>query len=413
MNQYQKSCKELTSGVKSLYEKNFKGKVPLHLNKLTKPLLKKYPKNFFFRAIEIKSFTEKADKELDDCFPEDYFPDDNEKFIGDIYSFLNSNIKNYEKNDIIIQGIKVIIDNLNPNSLIKKYISLIDIIAKHFNDEDRILCDLLASNPFKYTELSFIVNANLNVSPLPKTAVEFYAINRYSTNIDNFSKYSKGIDDISKLREELLQKISQQDQKIFSQDQKIFSQDQTILLQNQTIDYLKEEVDQLKKESKETKNVLFNIQIRDVIKAFVNDLFWTLHEKNSLDNIDAVEKKLKKLAGNSRDGVEMVVNLLNNLKTLKGSGDDGGHHINNIGFSEDLLPEEIRNEYAKLKKNPNCGIKDCDCIALLLSIKEINDSLPEMTKKKYDLLVNLIQIPAKDWEHNQIKIGELLKSYQK
>ena len=392
MNQYQKSCKELTSGVKSLYEKNFKGKVPLHLNKLTKPLLKKYPKNFFFRAIEIKSFTEKADKELDDCFPEDYFPDDNEKFIGDIYSFLNSNIKNYEKNDIIIQGIKVIIDNLNPNSLIKKYISLIDIIAKHFNDEDRILCDLLASNPFKYTELSFIVNANLNVSPLPKTAVEFYAINRYSTNIDNFSKYSKGIDDISKLREELLQKISQQDQKILN---------------------LKEEVDQLKKESKKTKNVLFNIQIRDVIKAFVNDLFWTLHEKNSLDNIDDVEKKLKQLAGNSRDGVEMVVNLLKNLKTLKGSGDDGGHHINNIGFSEDLLPEEIRNEYAKLKKNPNCGIKDCDCIALLLSIKEINDSLPEMTKKKYDLLVNLIHIPAKDWEHNQIKIGNLLKSYQK
>ena len=392
MNQYQKSCKELTSGVKSLYEKNFKGKVPLHLNKLTKPLLKKYPKNFFFRAIEIKSFTEKADKELDDCFPEDYFPDDNEKFIGDIYSFLNSNIKNYEKNDIIIQGIKVIIGNLNPNSLIKKYISLIDIIAKHFNDENRILCDLLASNPFKYTDLRFIVNENLNVSPLPKTAVEFYSINKYSTNIDNFSKYSKGIDDISKLREELLQKISQQDQKILN---------------------LKEEVDQLKKESKETKNVLFNIQIRDVIKAFVNDLFWTLHEKNSLDNIDDVEKKLKQLAGNSRDGVEMVVNLLKNLKTLKGSGDDGGHHINNIGFSEDLLPEEIRNEYAKLKKNPNCGIKDCDCIALLLSIKEINDSLPEMTKKKYDLLVNLIQIPAKDWEHNQIKIGELLKSYQK
>ncbi len=145
----------------------------------------------------------------------------------------------------------------------------------------------------------------------------------------------------------------------------------------------------------------------------MNDLFWTLHEKNSLDNIDDVEKKLKQLAGNSRDGVEMVVNLLKNLKTLKGSGDDGGHHINNIGFSEDLLPEEIRNEYAKLKKNPNCGIKDCDCIALLLSIKEINDSLPEMTKKKYDLLVNLIHIPAKDWEHNQIKIGNLLKSYQK
>ena len=392
MSEYQKICKELSSRVKSLYEKTFtgKGKVPSRLNKLSKTLLKKYPNNFFFRAIEIKSFIEEADKELDDCFPGDFFPNDNEKFSGDIYSFLNSNIKNFENNDIIIQGIKVIIGNLKPDSYIKKYISLIDIIAKHFNDEDRILCDLLASNPFKYTELSFIVNANLNVSPLPKTAVEFYAINRYSTNIDNFSKYSKGIDDISKLREELLQKISQQDQKILN---------------------LKEEVDQLKKESKETKNVLFNIQIRDVIKAFVNDLFWTLHEKNSLDNIDDVEKKLKQLAGNSRDGVEMVVNLLKNLKTLKGSGDDGGHHINNIGFSEDLLPEEIRNEYAKLKKNPNCGIKNCDCIALLLSVKEINDSFPEVTKKKYDLLENLIKIPAKDWENNKKQIGKLLNSY--
>lgn len=393
MSEYQKICKELSSRVKSLYEKTFtgKGKVPSRLNKLSKTLLKKYPNNFFFRAIEIKSFIEEADKELDDCFPGDFFPNDNEKFSGDIYSFLNSNIKNFENNDIIIQGIKVIIGNLKPDSYIKKYISLIDIIAKHFNDENRILCDLLASNPFKYTELRFIVNENLNVSPLPKTAVEFYSINRYSTNIDKFSKHSKGIDDIAKLREELLQKISEQ---------------------NQAIDNLKLEVDQLKKESKDAKNVLFKIQIRDVIKAFVNDLFWTLNEqKKTLDNINDVETKLKQLAGNSNDGVEMVVNLLKNLKTLKDSGDDGGHHINNIGFSEDILPEEIRNEYAKLKKNPNCGIKNCDCIALILSVKEINDSFPEMTKKKYDLLENLIKIPAKDWENNKNQIGKLLNSY--
>ena len=383
MSEYQKICKELSSRVKSLYEKTFtgKGKVPSRLNKLSKTLLKKYPNNFFFRAIEIKSFIEEADKELDDCFPGDFFPNDNEKFSGDIYSFLNSNIKNFENNDIIIQGIKVIIGNLKPDSYIKKFISLIDIIAKHFNDENRILCDLLASNPFKYTELRFIVNENLNVSPLPKTAVEFYSINRYSTNIDNFSKYSKRIDDISKLREELLQKISEQ---------------------NQAIDNLKLEVDQLKKESKDAKNVLFKIQIRDVIKAFVNDLFWTLNEqKKTLDNINDVETKLKQLAGNSNAGVEMIVNLLKNLKTLKDSGDDGGHHINNIGFSEDILPEEIRNEYAKLKKNPNCGIKNCDCIALLLSVKEINDSFPEMTKKKYDLLENLIKIPAKGTIRNK------------
>ena len=196
----------------------------------------------------------------------------------------------------------------------------------------------------------------------------------------------------------MLQKINEQNQKIFSQ--------------SQAIDNLKLEVDQLKKESKDAKNVLFKIQIRDVIKAFVNYLFWTLNEqKKTLDNINDVEKKLEQLAGNSNAGVKMIVNLLKNLKTLKDSGDDGGHHINNIGFSEDILPEEIKNEYAKLKKNPNCGIKNCDCIALLLSVKEINDSFPEMTKKKYDLLENLIKIPAKDWENNKNQIGKLLNSY--
>ena len=87
------------------------------MNKLSKTLLKKYPNNFFFRAIEIKSFIEEADKELDDCFPGDFFPNDNEKFSGDIYSFLNSNIKNFENNDIIIKGIQAIIDNLNQNFL--------------------------------------------------------------------------------------------------------------------------------------------------------------------------------------------------------------------------------------------------------------------------------------------------------
>ena len=389
MSKYSKSRTQLSSWLKSLYPKYFSGKIPSRMNTLSKAFLTKFPNNLFFRSIEIKSFTEEPDKALDDCFPSNFFPSDNEDFISQIYSFLNINIQNFEKNEIIIKGIQAIIDNLKPDSLIKKYISLINIIAKNFDDENKILCDLLASNPFKYNELSLLVNNNLKLSLLPKTAVEFYSMSKYATNMDNFSKYSEN-DNLSKLREEFKQQINDQ---------------------NEIINNLIAKVDKFEKESKETKKVLFHIQSRDVLKAFLEYFFWTIQEKNTLEDIDSVKNKLKEIAGNTNIGVEMIVNLLKNLKTLKGSGDDGGHYVNNIGFSEEILPEEVKKEYDKLKKKANCGIEGCDCIALLLSIKEVNDSSPQVTKKRYDLLKNLIEMPVKDWENSKVKIKKLLNSY--
>jgi hypothetical protein len=206
--------------------------------------------------------------------------------------------------------------------------------------------------------------------------------------MDNFSKNSERIDNLSKLREEFLQKINEQ---------------------NQKINNLIEKVNQLEKETKETKKILSKIRYEN---AFMRNLFWTMEGNKTLNDINYVEDKLKFFAGNTNEGAEMIVNLLENLKTLMGSGDDEDHHLSDIGFNEELLPEEIRKKYVKLKKKANCGIKDCDCIALLLSIKEINDSSPQVTQKRYDLLKNLIEMPVKDWEHKKVEIKKLLNSYE-
>ena len=416
---YATSVNELLSCIKDLYKKNFEGKAPLNLHIHSKYFLSKYPKNFFFRTIEIKSYSEKADKDLNNCFPGNFFPDDNDAFKCQIYTFLKNNIVRFEDNDLIIKGIKGIINNLKPDSLVKKYTSLIDVIAKNFNEENMVLCELLASNPFKYKELVYLVDSNLNLSPLPKTAVEFYSLNQYSNNKNKFSGYLKD-DPISKLKDEFLKKFNEQDQKILSLNEKLSSEAQTISLLNeklsseaQTILSLKEEISQLKEDSKATKYALFQVQIRDVIKAFVNTFFWIIHFNKTIDDVSDVKEALIDITGAKNEGVEMILNMLENLKALKDSGDNEGHHVNNIGFDEKILPEEIKKKYSELKIEPNCGIKDCDCIALLLSIKEINDSFPEITKKKYDLLKKLFDIPVKDWTHNKLQVKNLLNSYEK
>ena len=113
-----------------MYETHFKNKknIPKTLNKLSKDFLVKFPNNVFFKAIEIKSFEEKADKDLDDCFPGEFFPDENDEFIYKILECLSQNINNFEKNDIIIKSLKNIINTLKSDSLIRKYVNLINII---------------------------------------------------------------------------------------------------------------------------------------------------------------------------------------------------------------------------------------------------------------------------------------------
>ena len=115
---------------------------------------------------------------------------------------------------------------------------------------------------------------------------------------------------------------------------------------------------------------------------------------------------------NENKGIEEILSMLKKLKDLKDLGNDDGHHIKNIGFDDSLLPSEIKIKYDKIKKADNCGIAKCDCVALLLCVKEVNDSSEELTKKKYELFKELVDLSVKDWENNKNFVKNLLNSYQ-
>ena len=82
---------KLLDETKSLYNSLLKGnkaKVPKTLNKLSKELVAKFPKSFLFKVIEIKSYEDVAEDELDNCFPGNFFPNENDTFRGIIYKFI-------------------------------------------------------------------------------------------------------------------------------------------------------------------------------------------------------------------------------------------------------------------------------------------------------------------------------------
>ena len=298
-------------------EKMGKKEAPNKLTTISKDLLAKYPKNIFVKIIEIKTFTKQPEKELDQCFPSNYFPEEYDAFKSKIYEFLSNNIKDFDNNTAIIQGITKIIDELAQNSFLKKYTNLINIIANNFDSENKFLCEILVTNPLKYKELLYLVDSNLKISPLPKDAQDFYALKNYSDNIKKFKD----------------------------------------------------------------------------------------------DHTEKVGELLINIAGDKNKGIEEVLSILKKLKGSKDLGNDEGHHIKNIGFDVSLLPSDIKDKYEKIKTKSNCGIKDCDCVALLLCVKEINDSSEELTKKKYKLLLELADLSVKDWESNKNVVKNLLNSY--
>ena len=386
-------------------EKMGKKEAPNKLTTISKDLLAKYPKNIFVKIIEIKTFTEQPEKELDQCFPSNYFPEENDAFKSKIYEFLSNNIKDFDNNTAIIQGITKIINELSQNSLLKKYTNLINIIANNFDSENKFLCEILVTNPLKYKELLYLVDSNLKISPLPKDAQDFYALKNYSDNFKKFTNYTQKNDDNENFKKEVLNRFKTYDQKIALLENEI------TLLKSQNTEQ-NSQIDKLKNELKSAKEALFRVQLRDVIKAFVKTLLWTLHiNKSKDDHTEKVGELLINIAGDKNKGIEEVLSILKKLKGSKDLGNDEGHHIKNIGFDVSLLPSDIKDKYEKIKTKSNCGINDCDCVALLLCVKEINDSSEELTKKKYKLLLELADLSVKDWESNKNVVKNLLNSY--
>jgi len=287
--------------LQKMYKQKFNDKIPSTLYKLSKNFLTKYPKNIFFKIIEIKTFKEKADEELDKCFPGDFFPLENENFKYKIYQFLFQNSSQYENNESIINGIEPIINGLKEDGLIKKYIKLIDSFAQKMDKQNFLICELLVSNPYKYTELIAHIVSNLHINPLPNEAYDFYSMCNYESNIKNFKEYNKNTN-IDDLRKEFLEKISQmnnklveQDKKLEEQDKKLVEQDKKLEEQDKKLVEQDKNISNLKQDLISIKDSLFNIQIRDIIKAFYKYLFLSLQVRKEEESIVKNVENAKKI----------------------------------------------------------------------------------------------------------------------
>jgi len=121
----------------------------------------------------------------------------------------------------------------------------------------------------------------------------------------------------------------------------------------------------------------------------------------------------EKTSDNNNSGVKVILDIIRNCKNTKLQGNNRGHYINNIGFDEKILPEDIRALYIKYKQKNNNLIKDCDSVALILSVNEINNASEdnEKTKKKYKLFNDIFSISKKSIDERKKKIKSLIINY--
>ena len=403
INQASNYKSSLFNGLKEIYikisgEKN-KERIPKTLLKLSNELLALSPNTFLFKTVEIKEFSQTPDKELTACFPENYFINEDNVLKKQIFEYLLGNLGNYNDNSLIVDGIKNIMDQIPANTFHKKYDKLIFPLTKNMNVEEGTLCRLLVTCPLKYKELTYQVISCLNSSPLPKKASDFYSIKNYTKNEKNL----KDSNSLQKVSKDEFQKLKDEFNK-------------AMRLQNDKIQKLEFDVSSLKKELKITKNSLFQNQVRDVIKEFIKQIKWSFHIYQKGDILDLIKPILKRITdGKSeekKEGAKKIIDLLEKLGKMKLAGDDKGHTLRNEGFKVDILPEDIHQRYDLYKKTESkCSILGCDCIALILAIKEINNSTQAVTQKKYNLFENIFNVPLKNKEHNFEKITKLLLSY--
>ena len=276
------------------------------------------------------------------------------------------------------------------------------------NEENQTIIDLLVTTPYRYNDLITYVYNSLGISPLPRKAADFYALANYKKNESNFKNFLNNKVPIEQIRNEFLQLIEKQDKKIYELQK-------NDLIKEKNIEDLEKEITSLKQNVNESKNSLFTIQLRDVIKAFISQIKLSLNIAKKGETIELIKSEINNLTEGKTDdekkGSKMIIELLEKLNSFKGVGDDLGHAINDIGFNEKLLPKNIKDKYFLFKRESNCQIENCDCLALILSVNDINDSNDEMTKKKYELIRSIINISWKDWENNKKNLINLLVSY--
>ena len=320
--------------------------------------------------------------------------------------------------------------------------------------ESATLCNLLVLFPSNYEELYSTINTKMNLADLPENPVYFYSTSRYNENILNFGENSekkKGPEKESLIGNELdklKQDNTNKDKEIIKLQSEIENiKDLIINMKNDlkmelgqkdiTINQLKTKINKL--ESDNIKNdeklaelktgiSLIEIKLQNIensllqiqLRAFIKEVKWSFGlQSEDLDKmIDELKNILDDMVGeqtskNKNSGVKVILDILRNCKNTKLQRNNRGHYVNNIGFDEKILPEDIRVLYKKYKQKKNTLIKDCDSIALILSVNEINnDSEDEAkTNKKYKLFDGIFSINKKSIYERKKIIKSLIINY--
>ena len=188
----------------------------------------------------------------------------------------------------------------------------------------------------------------------PKDAVEFYSYSQINSNADKIKKFV---------------------------EEKKMNQYQQIQTNTNEIAFLKEKIAQLEKDSKakmaqlekdsKTKIEILNnridslqyslyqINLRDTIKSFIDELMDCLDIFNSNAThsmkLKEIKNKIKSLSNGfddeDRKMADLLLVVLNHLVELNKNGDDLSHFFNNIGFNKDNLPEKIKKKFIDFSQN--------------------------------------------------------------
>lgn len=380
------------------------------IHKISQKLLLAKPNSFLLKAVEIKSYYEKPNEELDKCFPSNFYLNDDNKFKYQLFEYAFNNLKNYENNEITSKDIKKIIINLPANSFHKKYIQLIEDITKKMNEENAILCNLLVTTPYKYKDLFFLVNTCINLTILPENPVDFYSIKNIEENKKKFFNYLKGKNrdfELIEMKKEFQKQINTLAGNIKSLE----------LSRAKDKDDYEEKIKSLQKRTDYLEMELLKIQVRDVIKVFMNKIAFIFKIQNYNKTIlpsltERLNEFTKDADEDKKQGGKLILDIVNKIENLKLGGNDLGHEFKNIGFNLESLPPQIKEKYIKLYKKENLTIYGFDCVALILCFEEINNSDLETSKNKYEFFQEIFKISIKDWENSKVNLQNLILDYK-
>ena len=113
----------------------------------------------------------------------------------------------------------------------------------------------------------------------------------------------------------------------------------------------------IEKRLKNTEYSLFTVHLRDVIKAFMDELKWSFALNAS--EYDKIKDELTIILKRMTDGenvqkkvaAEIILDIAVKCKNTKLKGNDDGHYINNIGFDEKNCLKILENYINVIKRN--------------------------------------------------------------